>query len=317
MAESASKSQSTALLFLHAQTPLHPGSGTAMGVVDLPVQRERHTQWPLIPGSALKGILRDVCREQAAQARFEGDRRAANESDADLIAVFGPGLVDDANAFVGALSVTDARILAFPVRSLKGVFAWVSCPTLLARLVRDGRMGDFTTIPEFPGKIGEGQAACAAQSPLLIGDHLVLEEFEFSRVAEAGPIAEWLAGNAIIDDVTRRRFEQHFVILSDDEFSHFVRHATEVVARIGLDYDQKTVRRGALFYEEFIPTESVFYALALAANSRGQAQPMAARQVLAYLQEHLPPVLQVGADETIGKGFCTPNLLLTGGNGHE
>ena len=45
------------LLGLHAQTALHPGSGTALGTVDLPVQRERHTHWPTIAGSALKGIL--------------------------------------------------------------------------------------------------------------------------------------------------------------------------------------------------------------------------------------------------------------------
>jgi CRISPR-associated protein Cmr4 len=47
-----------ALLMIHALTGLHPGSGTALGVVDLPVQRERHTAWPLIPGSSLKGVKR-------------------------------------------------------------------------------------------------------------------------------------------------------------------------------------------------------------------------------------------------------------------
>ncbi len=49
------------LLFLHALTGLHPGGGTALGVVDLPVARERHTKWPLIPGSSLKGVLRAAC----------------------------------------------------------------------------------------------------------------------------------------------------------------------------------------------------------------------------------------------------------------
>src|SRR4051794_20213005 len=122
------------LLFLHAQTGLHPGSGTALGTVDLPVQRERHTQWPTIPGSALKGILRDACREKAkegyqddgedvAKDRRRSRRRKANEDDPQLNAAFGPGKVDDSNAYAGALSLTDARILAFPVRSLRGVFA--------------------------------------------------------------------------------------------------------------------------------------------------------------------------------------------------
>ena len=46
----------SAILGLHAQTSLHPGSGTALGTVDLPVQRERHTLWPTIPGSASRAF---------------------------------------------------------------------------------------------------------------------------------------------------------------------------------------------------------------------------------------------------------------------
>src|SRR5438874_9204607 len=96
--------QETALLFLHALTSLHPGSGTALGAVDLPVQRERHTQWPTIPGSALKGILRDRCREEA-RTRHDGSRKKANEEDDLLVAVFGPGKVEEGTSHAGALSV--------------------------------------------------------------------------------------------------------------------------------------------------------------------------------------------------------------------
>src|SRR5207253_4223138 len=60
-------SQEKELLFLHAQTALHPGSGAALGTVDLPVQRERHTQWPTIASSALKGVLRDAIRGRIAE----------------------------------------------------------------------------------------------------------------------------------------------------------------------------------------------------------------------------------------------------------
>jgi len=104
--------QAAALMFIHAQTGLHPGSGTALGAVDLPVQRERHTQWPLIPGSTLKGILRDAYRPK--------DRNGSARE--DWWAAFGPEN-SEPDKHAGALSLTDARILAFPVRSLKGVFA--------------------------------------------------------------------------------------------------------------------------------------------------------------------------------------------------
>lgn len=183
----------SAILFLHAQTSLHPGSGTALGVVDLPVQRERHTQWPLIPGSALKGILRDACREKAKwQFQDDGDdkpekerrtrRQKANEKDGMLVAAFGPGKISgEASTHAGAISVCDARILAFPVRSLKGVFAWVTCPAVLERLARDLSL-THCPAPPAPPKFDpqqREQAACVKDSPLLLndatGEKLVLE----------------------------------------------------------------------------------------------------------------------------------------------
>ena len=62
-----------------------------------------------------------------------------------------------------------------------------------------------------------------------------------------------------------------FVVLSDDDFSHFARHATEVSARIALDYNTKTVAGTALFYQEFVPAETLFYSLVLANASRARA----------------------------------------------
>ena len=38
-----------------AHTPIHAGSGSETGIVDLPIQRERHTAYPKIEGSSMKG----------------------------------------------------------------------------------------------------------------------------------------------------------------------------------------------------------------------------------------------------------------------
>src|SRR5262249_8552836 len=150
-------------------TALHPGSGTALGVVDLPIQRERHTLWPTIPGSSLKGILRDTCRR--------------NDNGIDLFTAFGPETAE-ADKYAGALSLTDARILAFPVRSLRGVFAWVTCKVVLDRLNRDLKLADRSPVAaDF--SLSAEEAACPEQSPLLVdGDKLVLEEFEFHRTTK-------------------------------------------------------------------------------------------------------------------------------------
>lgn len=300
-----------ALLGLHALTSLHPGSGTALGVVDLPVQRERHTLWPTIPGSSLKGVLRDACRERL-QARNGGGREQAN-LDVDLVTAFGPPTAE-ADKHAGALSITDARLLAFPVRSLKGIFAWVSCPAALERLQRDMALAGQPFDLE-PVDVSSNAALVTSECPGKVEDRtLILEEFEFNVIEgrQADPVAKSIAARLLPEtpeyQATVTRFGRQFVILSDDDFTHFVRHATEISARIGLDYETKTVRDGALFYQEFLPPETLFYAVVLANPSRRQGNGRDASGVLGFLREHLPTILQVGGDETTGKGYCGTRL---------
>ena len=287
------------LLFIHALTGVHPGGGTALGVVDLPVQRERHTQWPMIPGSSLKGVLRDSCR-----VALGDDHRDM------LYAAFGPE-TDRAADFAGALAFTDARLLAFPVRSLRGVFAWVTCPAVLARLVRDAKLlAESRDAPPEAPPVGRGMAACPDESDLLVnGVRLVLEDFEFRRSQDDGGIAEWLARQAVEDEATGARLRRNLVVLHDDDFTHFARHATEVIARVGLDYETKTARGKALFYEEFLPPETLFYAVVMATRSRSEQVERDADAMLDLLRNHAPSILQIGADQTIGKGLCAIRVV--------
>ena len=101
-------------------------------------------------------------------------------------------------------------------------------------------------------------------------------------------------------------------ILNDNDFGHLVQSATEVTARIGLDYERRTVKKGALFYQEFLPPETLMYAVVLAENSRrkdwNNAGKNGARDILAVFREGLPKTLQIGADETIGKGLCQTQM---------
>ena len=278
------------LLFIHALTGLHPGSGTALGVVDLPVQRERHTDWPLIPGSSLKGVMRAECT-------------GSNREDADVLAVFGPEL-GAASDHAGAVAFSDARILAFPVRSLTGVFAWVTCHDVLNRLKRDlGLVGGG--FPEVQ-PVERDRAACVEDSPLIAHDgRLMLEEFEFSHDGGAGEIANWIAERTVEDAGTQDRLRKHLTILHNDDFTHFARNATEVIARVGLDYERKTVREGALFYEEYLPAETIFYSLVMCSDSRRRdSQLSSAAEILDWLRANVPKTLQIGGGETVGKGFC-------------
>ena len=271
-----------ALVYLHAITSLHPGTGTALGVVDLPIQRERHTGWPVVPGTSIKGVLRDACRRKA------GDEPL-------LEAAFGPTRIESGSdtAFAGALSLTDARILAFPVRSLKGVFAWVTCPQALRRWQRDAAIAGITlALPHL--NVTEGKALAESGTPLLAGGKIVLEEFVFE------PIPAGLAFFPVLSAEDRLRV----AILDDSDFTHFVRHATEVTARIKLNHDTKTVDKGALFYQEFLPAETLLYSVVLSSASRKPDDSSSAEAMTKYLFRQLPEYLQIGGDETTGKGIC-------------
>ena len=145
----------TRLYLIHALTPLHAGIGQGVGLIDLPIARERSTEHPLIPGSSVKGVLRDASR-----------RKHGSDQELDSITsrVFGP-VTEHAREYGGALRFSDARVLLFPVRSDRGTFAWVSCPYILSRLLRDA--GDLVSLPKkgLPN-LKDGECAVAAETLL-------------------------------------------------------------------------------------------------------------------------------------------------------
>lgn len=53
---------------LQAVSPLHAGTGRSADIIDLPIARMRSTGIPFVPGSSLKGVLRDACRTRASKA---------------------------------------------------------------------------------------------------------------------------------------------------------------------------------------------------------------------------------------------------------
>ncbi len=315
-----------ALLFIHALTGMHPGAGTSPGTIDLPVQRERHTGWPTIAASGVKGVLRDACRERAADSESavaetgpdaprKERRRWANEFHESLVTAFGPGRVDEASAHAGAIAITDARILAFPVRSARGVFAWITCSGVLDRFDRDLELAG-AELPCYP-LVKEGKIAAPPNSPLLLGAgnerRIVLEELEFLGTEDdSEKVADFLADETLRDPGSSLRFRERLCVLSDDDFTFFVRNATEVVPRIALNYETKSVRKGALFYQEFLPPETLLYSLVLAGGSRRDGKETSASEILDYLEKSLPELLQIGGDETTGKGLCATRLWRPG-----
>src|SRR3954452_21287748 len=171
----------TTVLYLYVETPLHAGVGSGLSSIDLPIQRERTTQYPMIQGSGIKGKLR---------ASLEGNREdLAPEAREMVDIVFGPPSTSGTGSdHAGALIVGDARILLFPVRSLNGVFAYTTSYDVLNRFTRDIERGQSSsqidwTIPTPPVEeptTGQPTALVTSQSELSAHDStIVLEEFSF------------------------------------------------------------------------------------------------------------------------------------------
>jgi CRISPR-associated protein Cmr4 len=282
-----------ALLGLWAETSIHAGSGSSVDGVDLPIQRESHSGWPCVFGSAVKGALR---------AKAE-DKWGKNDS---VRFVFGPDS-DSVNASeqAGALMVGDARLLLLPVRSLTGHFKWVTCPALLERLLRDARRLGVPLTYSVP-KIDDDETVLQAKAG---GEHLFLEEYCFTPKAEQlEGLIKVLSGVSSInsDDLTKQ-----LAIISDDMFSYLSEFATPVTAHIAIDNDKKTVKTGALWYEETLPAETVFYCTLSANRVRSKDKDIQkqwqADAILKCITEDLfaqPAYLQVGGNETLGMGWC-------------
>lgn len=290
-------------LFLYAETSVHLGSGQSLAAIDLAIQRERFTDLPMGASTGVKGVLRD---------RFE---RRDGKEDARVLSAFGPDIAN-ASDHAGALAFTDLRLLLFPVRSLKGVFAWATCPFVLERFARDLSAVSKLTLGKLP-EVKNGHALIAPSSPLMSEGKVILEEYALlpDQHEAVKQVGEWLAGHALPKGDAyafwRERLPKHLVVLSDDEFRDFTRHATEVVARIKLNEKKTTTGEGGnLFYQENLPAESLLYTLALAQDDlSGNLAQGAASDLIAYARSIDGERLQIGGDASTGRGLTHLRFL--------
>jgi len=308
----------TKLLFLYTETPLHVGSGSSLGVVDLPIQREKHTNFPMIQSSGIKGKLRRIFDNHGENSN-EVEKKRREEI---VKVIFGPESNGN-NEHAGALSPGDGRILLFPVRSLAGVFAWITCPLVLSRLVRDLKLSKQSK--NWDIKPNECQAIVANDSKLLIDNSLVLEEFTFEAIkgdTHIQDLANWLADNALPSTYEytfwRSKLKEDLVIISDDAFKDFCQFSTDIVSRTKLDAIKKTVETGALWTEENLPSDSLLYTPLFACDPRVgikdniPAEVANAEAILNYVQKHLGSEnnrFQLGGNETIGRGIVATRIL--------
>ena len=276
------------LYHLHALSALHCGTGQSAGVVDLPIVRDRATNLPLVPGSSLRGVLRE------SFAGKEGEEAKKLEK-----TLFGPRSIGGADeAHAGALAVGDAHLLLLPIRALAGIVAYATCPFILRRYAKDcGCSAPILPMPEVT------QALHAEGNCNKIGEKIVLEDLDLDP-KQADSAKQW--GEAIAtavfpdDESARSDLIARFLILPGSVFSFLAETATEIRARIAIDQDSGIVKKGALWYEENLPAESVLWGIYALSDSRAGDKTQAEELAANIPAEAL---VQLGGKAGVGRGL--------------
>ncbi len=292
------------IMYIHTISPMHVGSGSDLGIVDMPIQREGHTNFPKIEGSSLKGSIREA---------FE----LKGKTNVDmLIKTYMSFGYDESNApsavqqafseksdkeFAGALGFSDARILLFPVKSAKGIFAWATSPMILKRFMKDLELSNQVQNFEI-----EKNSVPNESKIMIDNNNVILEEYQIrvSNKESTQKIADFLA-----TELKNNEIKEKLIILDDGDFEDFVTLSTEIITRTKIDNRKGTVLDGALFTEEYLPCETVMYSLTLASNVMTkitQIQNFSSdEEVMNFFTSTVPEILQIGGNTTIGKGIVS------------
>jgi CRISPR-associated protein Cmr4 len=269
----------TKILYIFTRTPLHVGAGSSVGAIDQPVQRERHTGYPIIPGSSIKGVLRDY---------FIGvDEKGASKEIHKSFGIAERNEIGEKEQ-AGMLSFTEASPLLFPVRSANGAFAFITCPYILNRYQRVANNLNIQI-----SAIDSHQCLVSANNQNIIGNDIILEEYKFTKT---GVIDNALTDHisSLFNDPVLQSVNDRLIVLNDSDFSYFIQNCCEVRQHVKIN--SETGIQENLFNEEVVPTETLFYATV------NETRTIPRNEVFESLSKE--SIIQFGGNGSTGLGFC-------------
>jgi CRISPR-associated protein Cmr4 len=276
-----------AISFFYSITQLHAGKGSDVGVVDLPIQREIHTGYPIVSG--IKGAMRNEFSWGDDEDRsIFGAPQDKNEDKA------------------GSIAITEAKVFLFPIRSLDRGFVWITSPLVLSRISTalkiikkeelSNKIDDL--LKDLKNKKEEKELSTFESGTVYIEEYTADTEQSDklkSIIEELKDIAptDYL-NNKILDNV---------MLISDENFSFFVKNATEVNARIRINSDTNTVdnNSGGLWYEEYLPQDTVMYSIIKELSNKNTFDQLKEKIEGSYFN--------LGGKATIGKGIVYTKLI--------
>lgn len=315
----------SALTVIYTLTPTHCGTGQAVGAVDLPIAREKHTDLPVLPATTLKGVARDAFERNA---KDEGEKKKVG-------GLFGPKIEPGGTGeehHAGRLVFCEGKLLAFPARSLNRPFFFVTARLLVERLSRDLRAFGFEALAakaRLPASAGALVAESAIAGKPLVVEDLVYDGAEVRAAPEVSTLGDLFSGFLPEKEKeTQQRLRTSLLVLPDDDFLSLVQRAVPVQARIALTGGKTTDRwsnpetgkdeTGNLWYEEALPADCLFAAFVTerfqhrASNDKTGAKPGVEWKDFWDRRGQLASV-QIGGNETVGYGRTWWNAVAEGG----
>jgi CRISPR-associated protein Cmr4 len=172
-------------------------------------------------------------------------------------------------------------------------------------LVRLGKPVGVLPLPVSKEEIvttAEG-AAIADQGKVILEDLDLIPCERPGERQKAADLAKFIAEAAFPKDPDWQSvFCERFSVVTDGVFDFLAETATEIRARIRIEENTRTVKKGGLWYEENLPAESLLWGLVACDRSRHDKLTMDAATLLAELP--IQTRLQVGGKATVGRGQC-------------
>jgi len=303
------------LFTLRALSPVHCGIGQGLNDIDLPTARNSVSGHPIVPASSIKGVIKDEFLNNDL-----GKNSSTKDWEENLRALFG----DDSVEFASAISLGDANLLALPVRSFLGTFAYMASPYTLQQLKmlysRINTPEELPAIPTLGLRADNGSYKVLLTEGSLLkqtgNNAVLLEELDLLIDEDDNLADDWanvIAPLFYDDEEGQILFKNRFAIVDDNALNFCCNSGLPVDARIAMNHKTGTVKEGALWYEETIPPESLFAGIVGVDDSHKSEHRATADQLAVVLTSPGNIYCQIGGKATTGKGFVCVNFKKTVG----
>jgi CRISPR-associated protein Cmr4 len=262
--------------YLYSLAPIHCGGEGDLGNI-LEIAREVHTNFPYLPGSSLRGSLRNEVEQFCGKEI--SDR------------LFGKELNGNEQMGVHQVWFGDARLLWVPMRTLsmqgKDVFVWVSCHSLLRDHALISKQPHLC-LPDHP--VGDRSGACTVADAQL----------EVKSFSSEQKQAITLAGNWHEDlkTVTQPTWEKSRIVLSDGDFQVLMEHSLWTQIRNKIQPESGSAE--VFWTDVCIPRDTIFYyPWGYSLQTKNPATSDDQKRLASVLQG----LLQVGGQANVGRGW--------------